>query len=94
MSENIYVGNGTEKFDGDLIEFSLNLSKLKAAAEHIFEFNGEKYIKLKVCKNRDGANQYGKTHYVQVNTFKPEPKQEPVSAPTTQPQGFENDVPF
>lgn len=93
MSENIYVGNGTEKFDGDMVEFALNLTKLKAASEHIFEFNGEKYIKLKVCKKRDGIDEYGKTHYVQVNTFKPEPK-EPVSTPTTQPQGFEDDIPF
>ncbi len=33
MSENIYLGNGTEKFQGDLISFSLNLSKLKEAKE-------------------------------------------------------------
>lgn len=70
--EKIYVANGIEKFDGDVVEFALNLSKLKDAGEHVFEFNGQKYIKLKVCKNRDGMNQYGKTHYVQVDTFKPE----------------------
>ena len=96
--EKIYVGNGVEKFDGDVVEFALNLSKLKDAGEHVFEFNGQKYIKLKVCKNREGINQYGKTHYVEVNTFKPEAKQEaapaPVPAPVAAVAGFDDDIPF
>ena len=84
--EKIYVGNGVEKFDGDLVEFSLNLTKLKSdAGSHIFDgTNGDKYIKLKVVKKRNGADEYGKTHYVEVNTFKPEPKKEAVA----------NDLPF
>jgi len=96
QQEKIYVGNGIEKFDGDVVEFALNLSKLKDAGEHVFEFNGQKYIKLKVCKNRDGMNQYGKTHYVEVNTFKPEAKQEaaPVPAPVAEVAGFADDIPF
>ena len=96
--EKIYVGNGVEKFDGDVVEFALNLSKLKDAGEHVFEFNGQKYIKLKVCKNRDGMNQYGKTHYVEVNTLKPEAKQEaapvPAPAPVAAVEGFDDDIPF
>jgi len=73
--EKIYIGNGTEKFDGDLVEFSLNLSKLGVdAKEFMFEYNGDKYVKLKVVKKRGGADEYGKTHYVEVDTFKPEPK--------------------
>lgn len=68
----IYLGNGTEKFDGDLVEFSLNLTKLTAeASEHINEWEGSKYIKLKVCKKKGGADEYGKTHYIEVDTFKP-----------------------
>ena len=55
-TQKIYVANGTEKFDGDLVEFSLNLTKLKSeAGEHIFDYNGDKYIKLKIAKKRDGA---------------------------------------
>lgn len=73
-SEKIYVGNGTEKFDGGIVQFSLNLTKLgKDAGEYMFDYNGEKYIKLKVVKKRE-ADEYGKTHYVEVDTFKPEPK--------------------
>ena len=85
-TEKIYVGNGVEKFDGDLVEFSLNLTKLKSdAGSHIFDgTNGDKYIRLKVVKKRNGADEYGKTHYVEVNTFKPEPKKEAVA----------NDLPF
>jgi len=95
----IYVGNGVEKFDGDVVEFALNLSKLKEAGEHVFEFNGQKYIKLKVCKNREGVNQYGKTHYVEVNTFKPEPKEAPTQnqaapMPVASVEGFDDDIPF
>ena len=76
-TEKIYIGNGTEKFDGGLVEFSLNLSKLSSEAkDHFFEYNGEKFIKLKVVKKRDGAAQYGKTHYVEVDTYKPEAKAE------------------
>ena len=40
------------------------------------KYNGEKFIKLKVVKKRDGADQYGKTHYVEVDTYKPEAKAE------------------
>ena len=78
----IYVGNGTEKFDGDLVEFSVNLSKVTAeAGEHIFENkDGQKIIKLKVVKKKEakdsGTDQYGKTHYVEVDTWKPTTKKE------------------
>ena len=32
-TEKIYIGNGTEKFDGGLVEFALNLTKLGAEAK-------------------------------------------------------------
>jgi len=74
-TDRIYVGNGVEKFDGDMVEFSLNLSKLKnEATSHMFEYNGDKFIKLKVAKMKS-TNDYGKTHYVEVNTYKPETKE-------------------
>ena len=84
-SEKIYIGNGTEKFDGGIVQFSLNLTKLKnEASEHMFDYNGEKFIKLKVVKKRE-ADEYGKTHYVEVDTFKPEPKKA---------TAVEDDLPF
>ena len=87
--EKIYIGNGTEKFDGDLVEFSLNLSKMNAEAkEFIFDYKGDKYVKLKVVKKRGGADEYGKTHYVEVDTFKPSAKSTP------KPKAEDDDLPF
>ena len=72
--EKIYVGNGVSKFDGQMVSMSVCLSDLPK--EHMFEYNGKRYIKLNVSAKRDGADDYGKTHYVTVDTFKPEPKKE------------------
>ena len=89
-SEKIYVGNGTEKFDGGIVQFSLNLTKLgKDAGEHMFDYNGEKYIKLKMAKKRDGADEYGKTHYIEVDTWKPEEKNTKKAKATA-----DDDLPF
>lgn len=72
MSENkVYCGSGKEKFDGNLIDISLCLSDLPK--DKIFEYNGKKYIKLKVGKKKQ-SDQYGKTHYVEVDMFEPEKK--------------------
>jgi hypothetical protein len=71
MEEKIYVGSGTSKFDGNLVSCSLCLSDLPS--EHIFEYNGKKYIKLNVQKKKE-ADQYGKTHSVSIDTWKPEAK--------------------
>jgi len=40
------------------------------AKDFIFEYEGKKYIKLKVVKKRE-TDQYGRTHYVEVDTWKP-----------------------
>tara|TARA_R110000751_G_scaffold16235_1_gene51599 strand:- start:2575 stop:2829 length:255 start_codon:yes stop_codon:yes gene_type:complete len=74
MEEKIYVGSGTEKFDGNLVSCSLCLSDLPS--EHIQTGrNGKKYINLNVQKKKE-TDQFGKTHYVAVDTWKPEPKKE------------------
>jgi len=83
MEEKIYVGSGTEKFDGNLVSCSLCLSDLPS--EHIFEYNGKKYIKLNVQKKKQ-ADEYGKTHYVAIDTWKPEPKKDEAKQ--------EKDLPF
>ena len=84
--EKIYVGSGTSKFDGNMISCSICLSDLPQ--EHMFEYNGKKYVKLNVSAKRDGADEYGKTHYVAIDTFKPEPKKEET------PAAAEEDLPF
>tara|TARA_R110002020_G_scaffold236346_6_gene448663 strand:- start:2234 stop:2494 length:261 start_codon:yes stop_codon:yes gene_type:complete len=70
--EKIYVGNGVSKFDGQMVSMSVCLSDLPT--EHMFEYNGKRYIKLNVSAKKGGVDEYGKTHYVTVDTFKPEQK--------------------
>ena len=85
--EKIYVGNGVSKFDGNMISCSVCLSDLPK--EHMFEYNSKRYIKLNVSSKKDGADEYGKTHYLTVDTFKPEVKKEEAPAPAG-----EEDLPF
>jgi CelD/BcsL family acetyltransferase involved in cellulose biosynthesis len=73
QKDKIYVGSGKSKFDGDQVAVSVCLSDLPK--EFIFEYNDKKYVKLIVQKKRE-ADQYGKTHYVAIDTFKPEQKAE------------------
>ena len=56
--------------------------------EHMFEYNGKKYIKLNVSSKKGGADEYGKTHYVAIDTFKPETKKAEAPAPA------DEDLPF
>ena len=86
--EKIYVGNGISKFDGDQVEFSVDLSN-PGIKEHMFEYDGNQYIKLVVRTKRDGADEYGKTHWVRINTFKPEPQTKAAAEPVK-----EDSLPF
>ena len=87
-NEKIYVGSGIEKFDGGLVQATICLTDItKNASEHVFEYEGKKYLKIKVQRKKNGADQYGKTHYVEVDTWKPEAKK-------SEPAKQEDDLPF
>lgn len=92
--ERIYVGSGKEKFEGSLINTTLNISKLmKMAEEYIFEYAGDKYIKLKVVKKKE-MDEYGKTHYIEVDTWKPSNPQKQ-DFPDSKPKNNSDDeIPF
>ena len=101
-NKKIYVGSGKEKFEGSLINVTINLSKItKTSKEHIFEYSGDKYLKLKVVKKKDGMDEYGKSHYVEVDTWKPSSAAtaedkgmsfgEPEGKPT---ETYDDDIPF
>ena len=75
MTEKIYCGSGKEKFDGDLIAVSVCLSDYPD--EYINEYNGKKYLRLNVQRKRE-IDQYGKSHSVSVDTWKPEEKTEDI----------------
>ena len=99
MSDKVYLGNGKELFDGDMIIFSLDLSKLRTQKEKFFDYDdngnvikypkGVKYIKLKMCRKRGGEDQYGKTHYVVIDDF--DPQKEPLPPKTVK---TDEDIPF
>lgn len=69
QEETLFCGSG-KSANENFINITVCLTKLK---EHVYEFNGEKYINLTVCKKKE-ADSYGKTHFVKLNTFKPEAK--------------------
>jgi len=98
-NDQIFIGSGKEKFEGNLIECSICLTDIPK--EHIFEYQGKKYLKIKVQKKRE-ADQYGKTHSVSINTFKPEAKTNVQKYAESQKNAFadtgfqsnETDLPF
>ncbi|MDA9247090.1 hypothetical protein N9P25_02060 [Flavobacteriaceae bacterium] len=90
VKDKIYVGSGKEKFDGDQVAVSVCLSDLPK--DWIFEYNNKKYVKLIVQKKRE-TDQYGKTHYVAIDTFKPDAKNSQSDTPPA-PTEPEDDLPF
>jgi hypothetical protein len=69
--EKIYVGSGKKVKDYDLVNISVCLDdRIKP---YIYEYKGKKYINLTVAAKKE-VDQYGKSHYVAINTFKPDEK--------------------
>jgi len=91
--DKIFVGNGKQVFD-DLISVSLCLTDIPK--EHIFEYNGKKYTKLNVGTKKGGADQYGKTHHVSIDTYKPQERAEQKPEPTKEAhvEPADPDLPF
>lgn len=56
----------------------------------MFEFNGKNYLKLIVGAKKDGADEYGKTHWVRINTWKPDEKK----AAPSKAKAEEEEMPF
>ena len=63
--------------------------------DHVFEFSGRKFIKMKVRPLKGGADQNGKTHTVQVDTFKPKKQtDQKTEAPVNKQNEPEDEIPF
>jgi hypothetical protein len=77
----VYIGNG-KKQNEKWLKSSLCLTDIPQ--EHIFEYNGKKYIKINVNVN-DTPNQFGKDVSISVDTYQPEEKKV---------QEVEKDLPF
>ena len=93
MSEKIYCGTGKKHPDYEIVNVALCLSDLPK--EHIFEYKDKKYIKLKVVEKKE-PDKFGKTHYVEVDTWRPEPKEEPKQYEPKEPESKEeiDNLPF
>jgi hypothetical protein len=105
--EKIYCGSGKEKtFEngGSIISLSVCLDEYPK--EYLTDFNGKRYLKLDVCRKRE-IDQYGKSHYVAVNTWQPEQVQQQNNNTATRKESpsqgnqqsnqqsqFEDDIPF
>ena len=73
MSDKIFVGSG--KVFGKYGQIGVNICLSDLPEEHIFtsDKNNKKYIKLNISQKRQPDN-YGNTHSVEVNTWKPDPQ--------------------
>ena len=99
-NKKIYVGRGKYMFDGAAFSFSINMTRLKQEAkwlkenEHLIEFKGSNYLKFKVTPLKDGEDENGKTHKVEVDLWKPnnESNERPIGDKGR--DEFEDDIPF
>lgn len=95
MADKKYVGNGKENGDYGIINITVNLSDI--AQGDITEYEGKKYLRLSVGRKRE-TDQYGKTHSVWVNDYKPDAvNSKPASRKTLEePATVQslNDLPF
>ena len=89
----IYVGTGKKHASFDSIKVSICLSDIPK--ERIKEGkNGKKYVNLEVSGKKE-VDQYGNSHYVAVNTFKPQEQEQQQAATETQPIANDtSDLPF
>jgi hypothetical protein len=93
-NKTIYVGSGKTQQGkyGEFFKVSICLSDLPK--EFITEAkNGKKYINLAINKKQQ-PDQYGKDLSVQVDTWKPEPKQEPAPVKAQPVQEDYSELPF
>lgn len=72
MSETIYTGSG-KKMKDNWRKVALCLSKIPK--EHIFEYEGKKYVKLNI-NDKEEKDQFGKDVSVSVDTWKPDAQED------------------
>lgn len=94
--EKIYCGTGWKSKKYDMINIRVTLDDLKG---HIEEYNGKKQVRLVVAA-RKTPGKSGDTHYVTVDTWKPDASKRNTSSAPTNPNLQEvkdippEDIPF
>ena len=95
MPEKIFCGSGKEF--GNYEQLNLNVCISNIPNEFINEYQGEKYRNLTVTRRREPDDK-GKTHYIEVNQWKPELQDSQPVAETAEEvaneEAFNDDVPF
>lgn len=93
MSQKTYVGNGKQKEGIDIINVSVCLSDIPKEEIYTSEKNGKKYVRLSVGSRRETDN-YGNTHNVWINDWKPEQNAQPASTAPKSLEKQDDDMPF
>lgn len=96
MADKIYCGNGKIKNfpnGGSIINITVDLDTLnREFAEYGFTTDqGKKKIKLIVGERRE-ADQYGNSHHVTIDTWKPDGAR--IATPPPAANEFEDEIPF
>jgi hypothetical protein len=76
MNEKKYVGSGKKVGNYDLINFTISEEKTK---DSWIEYNGKRYLKLTIG-NKKETDQYGKTHSVWLDEYKPDAQKQSQTA--------------
>lgn len=91
MAEKIYIANGKEGKYG--VNFSICLTDIaQKYKEHITEYKGKKYIRLNIQPKRE-VDQYGKTHAITIDTWKPNQQNKQTYTPS-EPEVNPDELPF
>lgn len=93
MSDKIYVGQGVKRGEYDIVNISICLNDIPKEHRQVAK-NGKTYANLVVAGKRE-KDQYGKTHYVAIDTWKPDPdykKTEQATPAKAAPK--DDDLPF
>lgn len=80
QKERTYCGSGKQTHEA-FVNITLCVSDIPK--DKIFEYKGKKYLKLTLGKKRE-PDQYGKTHWLAIDDFKPD-NELPASSHTTAP---------
>lgn len=93
MEDKIYCGSGrvvSSKF-GDITKISMHKDDINKIVKYMTENNSD-WIKMELKEKKEKTE--GKpTHYLQVDTWKPEPKSKAEMTHNTEPI-IEDDLPF
>lgn len=72
MSKRIYIAKGKQVKNKNLVNVTLDVNKL---LEHIYNYEGKDLVNITVAQLKT-PDQYGKTHTVYINNYKPSQEEE------------------